>query len=252
MYLDDRPVFPEERSRCDVWYRVFCAEGEAAAAAAERVEIERLAAEKADTERRKAQQAVVHTRAHQRRTEVLRSVALHTGPSVSLRGRHKIFFDGMLRRCPPGMQQVNDRCLADTFAAADFRQPGQRTEWHLALRGGLLATPEYIESGGSTGVAVECKSSIVLCRRLIWCSGQWASSHPVLHKILTTCMARPESRWQLVEGDVADFLRRSRQFNPICLGLVTPREKSSRPQLRRNKRAVTAAEFIKLFLQCHA
>ena len=45
-YLDDRPVFPEERSRCNVWYSVFLKEGETAAAAAERLEITRLADEK--------------------------------------------------------------------------------------------------------------------------------------------------------------------------------------------------------------
>jgi len=45
-YLDDRPVFPEERSRCNVWYSVYLKEGEAAATAAERVEMTRLAEEK--------------------------------------------------------------------------------------------------------------------------------------------------------------------------------------------------------------
>lgn len=45
-YLDDRPVFPDERSRCDVWHRALVAEGEAAAGAAERAEITRLADEK--------------------------------------------------------------------------------------------------------------------------------------------------------------------------------------------------------------
>ena len=54
-FLDDRPVFPDERARCDVWYRVWIAEGEAAAAAAERAEIERLAREKSEHEERNFQ-----------------------------------------------------------------------------------------------------------------------------------------------------------------------------------------------------
>jgi len=51
-YLDDRPVFDDERGRCDVWWAAYQAGGQEAAAAAERVEIERQAVEKAATEER--------------------------------------------------------------------------------------------------------------------------------------------------------------------------------------------------------
>lgn len=54
-YLDDRPVFEDERARCDVWWRVYQEAGAEAAAAAERVEIERQAREKKETEERNFQ-----------------------------------------------------------------------------------------------------------------------------------------------------------------------------------------------------
>lgn len=44
-YLDDRPVFPDERRRCDVWYRTFLEQGDKAAMEAEREEIKRLRGE---------------------------------------------------------------------------------------------------------------------------------------------------------------------------------------------------------------
>jgi hypothetical protein len=51
-YLDDRPVFDDERARCDAWYAAYVAEGEAAAMAAERATMERLKREKAELEER--------------------------------------------------------------------------------------------------------------------------------------------------------------------------------------------------------
>lgn len=55
-YLDDRPVFTDERGRCEAWWRVFAASGDAAAAAAaERTEAERQrVAAAAEDERQRA------------------------------------------------------------------------------------------------------------------------------------------------------------------------------------------------------
>lgn len=51
-YLDDRPVFDEERLRAEVWYAAFQAGGLAAAKDAEKGEIERQKQEKADRDER--------------------------------------------------------------------------------------------------------------------------------------------------------------------------------------------------------
>lgn len=54
-YLDDRPVFEEERLRCDVWYAAFKEQGEQAANAAERAEMDRQRVERIAKEERNFQ-----------------------------------------------------------------------------------------------------------------------------------------------------------------------------------------------------
>jgi dynein assembly factor 1, axonemal len=51
-YLDDRPVFEEERQRCDAWYAAFVSEGLSAAKAAEKAEMERQRKEKEERDER--------------------------------------------------------------------------------------------------------------------------------------------------------------------------------------------------------
>ena len=53
-YLDDRPVFEDERRRCDAWGRVWDATGDAEKAnAEEREELKRIKQDKADKEKRR-------------------------------------------------------------------------------------------------------------------------------------------------------------------------------------------------------
>jgi hypothetical protein len=209
----------------------------------------KFAHDKAEAQKNEARAEAKHLREHAQRNAVLGSVSLHGGRLVvDLKGRTVFVGNDETLRCQPGLRPVKDRHLANTFMASDFENPGQRTQWHLALRGGLLATPEYLASGGSVSVAVMFHSSISQSVRRVWCSSSWAEKHPVLHAILTSCIGSPGSRWQLVEGSLADFLRHAKRPVPVCIGLVVPREKMS-PQLRHHGRALTATEFICQYLQ---
>lgn len=208
--------------------------------------------DKADAQNNETRAEAKHLREHARRSAALRSVSLGGTDRlvVDFKGR-TVFVGKHSLRCQPGLRPpvlVKDRHRANTFMASDFQNPGQRIQWHLALRGGLLATPEYIESGGSASVAVMYQSSLTQSRRRVWCSSSWAEKHPALHAILTSCVASPRSRWLLVEGNLGDFLRHAKRSNPVCVGLAAPREKMS-PQLRHHRRALTAAEFIRQYLQ---
>lgn len=51
-YLDDRPVFPEERERCEAWYAAYLKDGQAAAGEVERAVAARQAADKREAEER--------------------------------------------------------------------------------------------------------------------------------------------------------------------------------------------------------
>ena len=96
-YLDDRPVFDDERKRCDVWYSAWVKDAapgaaagggagynDAAAMAAERAEMERQRAEKVHSEERNfnAFADFVRRSAEDRAREEAAAAAMGTGPNA--------------------------------------------------------------------------------------------------------------------------------------------------------------------------
>ena len=122
-YLDDRPVFDDERKRCDVWFAAWTenapegAEGsggagfnDAAAMAAERVEMERQRLEKIETEERNfnAFADFVRRSAEDRAKETSTLNSVSTVEGADLEEEEEEDVESNLPKLPPGTENDED------------------------------------------------------------------------------------------------------------------------------------------------
>lgn len=127
---------------------------------------------------------------------------------------------------------VVDRTEADVYVAEDPTNPGQRTSWSAALRGGCVAVPRFISSGGLQGAALVYKAA-TRTKRFVWISSRFTQQHPTLDALLRACAFGRGSKWTTTSSPVefgAAVLRTeqlpqgpARVFQNV--GLVTVAEK---------------------------
>ncbi len=176
--------------------------------------------------------------AQKHRQNVLSRLTSRNRP-LPIRMRHmKVFFAPSLpastlqqlraRASVLRMFECKDRNVATLFIVEDLNHIGQRVHWNLALRGGYVATPEYLTSVGARGLIVAYNAAVAN-HRTVWVSSAFADTHPTLCKILETAVALHQSSWTWFAGSADEFAQRvgrTRACREI-LGLVTMAEKQS-------------------------
>jgi len=155
----------------------------------------------------------------QRPVPALANVRVHfapglgTGPAWS-----RALVQHRMRRCI-------DLAKADMFVVKDPTNVGLLTKLAVSLRGGRLATPEYVLSGGAGGA---CLAFLPATRtqKWIWASNRFRQQHPQTIRILQEVMAvhRAGMKWRWIES-CSDYLLRCRGKSPAyqlnLIGLVT-------------------------------
>ena len=127
--------------------------------------------------------------------------------------------------------EKSTRIDADIFVNEDPTKPGDRTLWAAVLRGGRIATPQFLlneQRGGSIKYKPALES-----RRKLWISDGFAARHDVIAQIIRSCITSYTGcKVALIETE-SHFLNlkcaasRSNRPNSV-LGLVTGREKRAK------------------------
>ena len=121
-----------------------------------------------------------------------------------------------------------DRANAVFFICDNPAQPrSQYTKLAVAMSGGVVATPEWLVSGGHKCVAVSAIPAVEQAKRRLWVSESFSKQNPILGAIVRSSMAAMKSRWTPCSKDnyITDALKAT---PPWCtLALVTKREREA-------------------------
>ena len=91
----------------------------------------------------------------------------------------------------------------------------------------MVATPEWLVSGGHKCVAVSAIPAVEQAKRRLWVSESFSKQNPILGAIVRSSMAAMKSRWTPCSKDnyITDALKAT---PPWCtLALVTKREREA-------------------------
>ena len=130
------------------------------------------------------------------------------------------------------MQSTTDRIAADVYLAINLMEPGQRTLWAVALTGGIVAVPRFLETSGAHGACLRYRPAVSI-KRLVWVSGDFYAHHPELGDVVDRAVASRGSKWVRIPS-AAMFLEavRVRTRGPVrqhrlyeAVALVTVGEK---------------------------
>ena len=125
---------------------------------------------------------------------------------------------------------------ADVFIHADITEPDILTKWAAFLRGGLVAVPQFLESGGNAGGVMALHAATKI-RRGIWISPGFKRLRPELSDLIEKCIAG--TAWTLCARAVFLKAEKGKRY----IGLLSPEEAAviNRPN---GMTAPIAAEFF--------
>lgn len=170
-----------------------------------------------------------------------KAAALPARLSLDLAGM-AVYVDGKIHGSDAGfsaalrqhkLRRVHDRVRANIFMVDDIRAPGKRVSWAATLRGGVIATQDYIASGGAHGPSLVFKAA-VNSKRCLWCSEDFVAQHPEIHKLLMACSVGSSWTWarsKMHALQVVDKRARSCNQSEMVL-LVTKHEQSTDQDLQ--------------------
>ena len=121
-----------------------------------------------------------------------------------------------------------DRANAVFFICDNPAQPrSQYTKLVVAMSGGVLATPEWLASGGRKCIAVTVNPVVEKAKRRLWVSESFSAQNPMLAASVRSAIAATKSRWTPCTKETYATAA-ARATPPWCtLALVTQRERGA-------------------------
>ena len=98
---------------------------------------------------------------------------------------------------------------ADLVVVADLQNVPVATKWEVHLRGGAIASVDYIKSAGAEGTLICFKPAVKSREWRVWMSAAFALRFPREVNILGEAIAPPGSKWTTFAGNNVEFLTRA-------------------------------------------
>ena len=146
---------------------------------------------------------------------------------------------------------LDDILVARLFVASSINQLGLKATLAVALVGGSVLNPMYVQSHGSRGTCTTFFRAVNTVR-LVWLSDRFRQTFPRASRIIRDAAALPRSKLRLFSSKdlldaavVKDRARPRRQRRPKeSLGLVSDAEKAS--LYSQVDHMLTLAQFVEL------
>ena len=131
---------------------------------------------------------------------------------------------------------------ADLVVVADLQNVLLATQWEVYLRGGAIASVDYIKSAGAEGTLICFKPAVMSREWRVWMSAAFALRFPREATILGDAIASPGSKWTAFAGNNIEFVAKALRAKKTMDGLVTREEFNAFPRDFANVR--TAVSFL--------
>ena len=95
-----------------------------------------------------------------------------------------------------GVQRATTRALADLFIVPDPCTAQRKIRVLAALSGGILATPEYLRSGGKKGAAIAYKAAVAT-KRNVYLTAGFMNNFPSIASDLYEVLQQTHCQWKL-------------------------------------------------------